>query len=307
MAVEYQDYYKVLGVDRKASAEDISKAYKKLARKYHPDLNPGNKEAEDKFKQINEANEVLKDPEKRKLYDQFGSNWQQGQQFNPGDHGAQYQSGPWDDMGSTDFSSFFESIFGQNGGSFGSHNFGGSSFGKPRRGSDVEAELPLTLEEVLKGGKRTVTLQMSGGPKTLEVNIPAGVRNGAKLRLTGQGNPSHSGGAAGDLFLRIAYKPDSKFKVDGDNLHSDISILPWQAILGAKVIVPTLEGNVEFNIPASTNSGRKFRLRGKGMGTPAKRGDLIIKVMIDVPAKVSDKERQLWEELAKLSSSQSSA
>lgn len=301
MAVSYQDYYKLLGVDRSAKPEEISKAFKKLARKYHPDLNPGDKKSEEKFKEINEAYEVLKDPEKRKLYDQLGPDWQHGQQFNRGGGADQgYENMHFNfngqDMGGSDFSDFFESIFGgrQGGG------FGGFSQ-RPRRGRDVEAELPLTLAEVLKGGKRQVTLQMPSGPKTLEINVPAGVRDGAKLRLTGQGDPSSSGGSPGDLYLRIHYLPNPYFKVDGDNLHTEVNLAPWEAVLGATVKVPTLEGEVELKIPAGTSSGRKFRLRGKGMGTPSKRGDMLVKVMITTPATLTNEEKELWEKLSKIS------
>lgn len=304
MAVSYQDYYKILGVKRDATPEEISKAYKKLARKYHPDLNPGDKKSEERFKEINEANEVLKDPEKRKLYDQFGPDWQHGQQFqnNQGFGGAHFDfSGQ--NMGGGDFSDFFENLFG-GGGRRGSGGFGDAFGGfsqRPRRGRDVEAELPLTLEEVMQGGKRQVTLQMPDGPKTLEVNVPPGIRDGAKLRLSGQGDPSSSGGQPGDLFLRIRYLPNKTFKVDGENLHYDLALAPWEAVLGAKVEVPTLDGHVELKIPAGSSSGRKFRLRGKGMGSPAKRGDLYVKVMIDVPMSITDEERELWEKLSQIS------
>lgn len=304
MAVTYQDYYKLLGVDRKAKQEDISKAFKKLARKYHPDLNPGDKKAEEEFKKINEAYEVLKDPEKRKLYDQFGSDWEHGQQFQGGNqsYGNMNFDFNGQNMGGTDFSDFFESIFGgaRGGGSFGGGSFGGFSQ-KPRRGRDVEAELPLSLRDVMHGGKRQVTLQMPGGPRTLEVNVPAGIRDGAKLRLAGQGDPSSSGGQPGDLFLRVRYLPDDYFKVDGDNLHADIALAPWEAVLGAKVPVRALEGEVELKIPAGTSSGRKFRLRGKGLGSPGKRGDLIVKAMIMSPTSLTDQERELWQKLSDIS------
>lgn len=301
MAVSYQDYYKLLGVERTASAEEISKAFKKLARKYHPDLNPGDKKAEEEFKKINEAYEVLKDPEKRKLYDQLGPNWQHGQQFN-GNQGfgnMHFDFNGQNMGGEADFSDFFESIFG-NGGRGAGAGFGGFTQ-RPRRGRDVEAELPLTLQEVMEGGKRQVTLQMPEGPKTLNVNVPQGIRDGAKLRLAGQGDPSASGGQPGDLFLRVRYMPDKNFKVDGENLHYDLQVAPWEATLGARVEIPTLDGHVELKIPAGSSSGRKFRLRGKGLGTPAKRGDMLVKVMVDVPASLDDKERELWEQLADIS------
>lgn len=306
MAVSYKDYYKLLGVARDAKAEDISKAYKKLARKHHPDLNPGNKEAEEKFKEINEAYEVLKDPEKRKLYDQLGPDWQHGQQFkgNPGFENMHFNFNG-QDVDGADFSDFFESLFGGagrggRGSQFGPDPFGGFS-SRPRRGRDVEAELPLTLEEVMRGGKRHVTLQMPKGPKTLEVTVPPGIRDGAKLRLSGQGDPSPGGGAAGDLFLRIRYQTHPRFRVDGENLHCDVALAPWEAVLGAKVPVPTLEGEVELTIPPGSSSGRKFRLRGKGLGSADKRGDLLVKVMIRVPTELNPEERETWEKLAAIS------
>lgn len=305
MAVSYKDYYKLLGVERGAKVEDISKAYKKLARKYHPDLNPGDKQSEDKFKEINEAYEVLKDPEKRKLYDQLGPDWQHGQQFRgePGFENVHFTFNGKSFDGSG-FSDFFETLFGNAAGGagggrgtqFGPDPFGGFS-ARQRRGRDVEAELPLSLEEVARGGRRTVTLQMPQGPKTLEVNVPAGIRDGAKLRLAGQGDPA-PGGAPGDLFLRVRYLPHHLFKVDGDTLQCDVWLAPWEATLGAKVPVPTLEGQVELTIPAGSSSGRKFRLRGKGMGSGVNRGDLLARVMIKAPAQLSAAERELWQKLA---------
>ena len=307
MAVSYKDYYKLLGVEREAKAEEISKAYKKLARKYHPDLNPGDKQAEEKFKEINEAYEVLKDPEKRKLYDQLGPNWQHGQQFQgePGYENVHFTFNGKSFDGSG-FSDFFETLFGGaaagggRGANFGPDPFGGFS-ARPRRGRAVEADLPLSLEEASSGGRRTVTLQMPQGPKTLEVNVPAGIREGAKLRLAGQGDPA-PGGTPGDLFLRVRYLPHPQFKVEGENLHCDVALAPWEAVLGAKVAVPTLEGQVELNIPAGSSSGRKFRLRGKGLGSGVNRGDLLARVMIKVPAQLSAEERELWQKLADVSS-----
>lgn len=305
MAVTYQDYYKQLGVSRDAKPEEISKAFKKLARKYHPDLNPGDKKAEEKFKEINEAYEVLKDPEKRKLYDQYGSDWKQGEQFNQARQGG-YSTGGFDfggaGMGGADFSEFFENLFGGGGrtGGFGDEGFGGFR-SRPRRGRDVEAELPLTLQEVMKGGKRTVTLQMPTGPKTLEISVPVGVKDGARLRLSGQGDPSSSGGQPGDLYLRIKYLPNSAFRVEGQDLHTEVRLSPWEAVLGAKVAVPTLDGAVELKIPAGTSSGRKFRIPGKGMGSASKRGDLLVKVMITVPSTLTSEEKELWEKLSEIS------
>lgn len=304
MAVSYKDYYKVLGVERGASTEDVSRAYKKLARKHHPDLNPGNAGAEEKFKEINEAHEVLKDPEKRRLYDQLGPNWQDGQQFQgaPGFENANFHFNG-QRFGGAEFSDFFESLFGQAAGGrqggFGPDPFGGFS-GRQRRGRDVEAEISLSLEDALHGGRRTITLAGSQGNRTLDVNIPAGIREGARLRLAGQGD-AVQGGPSGDLFLRIKYLPHPRFQVDGENLLCDVPLTPWEAVLGCKTRVPTLEGEVELNIPAGTSSGRKFRLRGKGLGNGTSRGDLMVRVAIKSPTTLTDKERGLWEELAKAS------
>ncbi|MDR3320775.1 MAG: J domain-containing protein [Desulfovibrio sp.] len=305
MSVAYKDYYKLLGVDRVASAEGLSKAFKTLARKYHPDLHPGDKKSEEKFKEINEAYEVLKDPEKRRMYDQLGPNWQHGQQFRgePGFENAHFTFGGKHYDG-TGFSDFFETLFGgsaQGGQSARETNFGQGTFGgfsaKARRGRDVEAEIHLSLEDVQRGGKRAVTLRVASGKRTLEVNVPPGIHDGAKLRLAGQGDPA-PGGTPGDLFLRVRYLPHSDFKTDGENLSCDLRLAPWEAALGARVPVPTLEGSVELVIPPGSSSGRKFRLRGKGLGSETKRGDLLVRIMVVVPATPTDEDRELWRKLA---------
>lgn len=305
MSVSYKDYYKLLGIGRNSKPEEIAKAYKKLARQFHPDLNPGNKQAEERFKEINEAYEVLKDPEKRRLYDQLGPNWQHGQQFHgePGFENVHFTFNGKNFDGSG-FSDFFETLFGgQNRGFSGAGgsrpNFGPDPFGgfssRPRKGRDVEAPLELSLEEVALGGRRQVTVQTSQGPKTLEVNIPKGIKDGAKLRLGGQGE--YASGGAGDLFLKIRYLPHPNFVFDGDNLQTDVSVAPWDAVLGCQIEVHTLQGDVALNIPAGSSSGRRFRLRGKGLG----QGDLLVRLMVKIPSEVSDEERQLWQQLAKIS------
>ncbi|MDR2054426.1 MAG: DnaJ domain-containing protein [Desulfovibrio sp.] len=311
MSVEYKDYYKLLGVDRGSSAEDLAKAFKRLARQYHPDLHPGDKKSEEKFKEINEAYEVLKDPEKRRLYDKLGANWQHGQQFQgePGFENVHFTFNGKSFDGSGGFSDFFETLFGgaaQGGDSgrgarFGPDPFGGFS-ARARRGRDVEAEMALCLEDVQRGGKRTFTLRMEKGPRTLEVNVPPGIREGAKLRLAGQGEPGTDGGTPGDLFLRVRYLPHPNFRTDGDDLLCDLRLTPWEAVLGAKISVPTLEGNVELTIPPGSSSGRKFRLRSRGLGSGAKRGDLLVRVMVIVPPALTDEERELWRKLAGVSS-----
>jgi curved DNA-binding protein len=302
MAVSYKDYYQVLGVERSAPADEISRAFKKLARQHHPDLNAGNAKSEEKFKEVNEAYEVLKDPEKRKLYDQLGHNWQHGQQFQgaPGFENMHFNFSGGEASG---FSDFFEMIFGQaargggRAGSFGPDPFGAFS-ARQRRGRDAEAEFAIALEDAVKGGRRTLSLNGPGGTRTLEVNIPAGIREGAKLRLAGQGNPAPGGGTPGDLFLHIRFAPHPHFHVDGDNLLYDLPLAPWEAALGARVRIPTLEGEVELHVPAGSSSGRKFRLRGKGMGAGAGRGDLLARAQIVLPEKMTEQEQKLWEELA---------
>ncbi len=308
MSVSYKDYYQLLGVDRKATKDEIAKAFKKLARNYHPDLNPGDAKAEEKFKELNEAYEVLKDPEKRKMYDQLGHNWQHGQQFNAGGFGGQGFGGGFG--GGGDFSDFFETLFGQAGrsggfggaqGGFGADPFGGFSR-RPSKGKDIQAEITITLEDALKGNRRTVTLTGAQGKRDLEVNIPAGSKEGSKLRLSGQGEPSFNGGASGDLFLRLKFMPHALFSVDGNDIAYDLPLTPWEAALGVKARIPTLEGEIEMNIPAGTSSGRRFRLRGRGLGKEGARGDQMVRAMVKVPEELSDAERELFEKLAEVSS-----
>ncbi|MDQ7834153.1 MAG: J domain-containing protein [Humidesulfovibrio sp.] len=317
MSVEYKDYYKILGVARTASQDEISKAFKKLARKYHPDLNPGNPEAESKFKEANEANEVLKDPEKRKLYDQLGANWQQGQNFQPPpgfeNMHFQFNGGPGGGFGGGGFSDFFETLFGgggPRGGFGGAGGFGGQHM-RARRGQDAEVSYEIGLEQAYNGGPQSLSLQEQvygpdGHPrmqtKTLKVNIPPGVKDGQKIRLSGQGSPGAGGGGAGDLYLKIKLAPHPHFKVKDDNVIFDLKLAPWEAALGATVRVPTLDGAVEMKIPPGVSSGAKLRVRGKGLGAAGHRGDQMVRIMIQSPKDLSDAERKLWEELAKASS-----
>ncbi len=305
MAPEYKDYYKTLGVERSSGKDEIAKAYKKLAKKYHPDLNPGDKNAEEKFKDITEAYEVLKDDEKRKLYDQLGPDWKNASQFggfgggNPFG-GGQFNYGPH--MDGSGFSDFFETLFGG-----GARGFGGGQqdpFGgfrsRQQRGRDVEAEVEIPLETARHGGKRTVTFQTGDRPSTLEINIRAGTREGSKLRIGGKGYPGMNGAPAGDLFLKVRFAPHPLFTVDGTNLVHEAHVKPWVAALGGRIRVPTLDGEVEISIPAGTSSGKKFRLRGKGLGPAGSQGDLFIRIAIDIPGNLSDRESALWRELAEL-------
>lgn len=311
--MEYKDYYKLLGVGKGASQDELSKAFKKLARKYHPDLNPNNAEAESKFKEINEAYEVLKDPEKRKLYDSLGPNWKDGQNFQPppGFENFQFRSGGF---GAEGFSDFFETIFG-GGGGFGGGRFGGDPFGRPMRsrGHDAEVRLSLTLEEAYRGGRKTISLQeqvrgADGMPrvqqKTLEVNIPSGVKNGAKIRLAGQGSAGMGGGPAGDLLLQVDIVEHALFRLEGVHVLYDLRLAPWEAVLGCSVRVPTLDGPVEMTIPPGVSSGQKLRLAGKGLGKGASQGDQFVRIAIRSPKNLTDQERELWQELSRVSSFQ---
>jgi curved DNA-binding protein len=319
MAVQFRDYYETLGVSKTATENEIRSAFRKLARQYHPDVAKDKKAAEEKFKQINEAYEVLGDPEKRKKYDQLGENWNQpGGGFQPppqwgGQPGGGFQRYSGGDGGvefefnGTGFSDFFEAFFG---GGRGQSAFGG--FGQrasaQERGSDVEADIMVTLEEALNGSTRTVSLRRAGSNKleTYQVKIPRGVREGQRIRLAGQGEAGEGGGKSGDLFLRVRLARHPDFTVDGNDLVHEEKIAPWQAILGAELKVATIEGNVRMKIPPGTQGGQRFRLRGRGLpGSTGTRGDLYVEVQIQIPRKITDRERELWTELAKLHGEQS--
>ncbi|MDR2075838.1 MAG: J domain-containing protein [Desulfovibrio sp.] len=317
MSVEYKDYYKILGVPRTATQEEISKAFRKLARTHHPDLNQGDKKSEARFKEINEANEVLKDPEKRKLYDHLGPDWQHGQKFQrPGQENMRFSfGGSGGGFAGSGFSDFFETLFGSgafgaegagsrfSGGGFG--GFDGGRFGgfspQKQKGRNMEAGLALSLEEAFVGGKKTITLQGPGqGGRSLEVTLPAGVKHGARIRLAGQGDASPSG-PAGDLFLKISILPHHLFTLDDADVIYDLRLAPWEAALGVKVRVPTLSGDVDLNIKPGADSGKKLRLRGKGLGSGNQKGDQIIRVTVVVPEATSPEEKELWERLRAIS------
>ena len=313
MAVQFRDYYETLGVSKTASEDEIKSAFRKLARKYHPDVAKDKKAAEEKFKQINEAYEVLSDPEKRRKYDQLGENWNQpgGFQRPPQWGGGQPGGFRWGsgenggvefEFGGTGFSDFFEAFFG---GGRGRSAFGG--FGQrgtmAERGSDVEADIMVTLEEALHGSTRQVSLRRAGSKKTetYQVKIPRGVREGQRIRLAGQGEAGEGGGKSGDLFLRVRLARHPDFSVEGSDLVHEVKIAPWQTVLGDQIIVPTLEGNARLKLPPGTQGGQRFRLRGRGLpGVSGQRGDLYVIVQISVPKKLSEREREIWEQLAQL-------
>jgi curved DNA-binding protein len=313
MAVQFRDYYETLGVSKTASEDEIKSAFRKLARKYHPDVAKDKKAAEEKFKQINEAYEVLSDPEKRRKYDQLGENWNQpgGFQRPPQWGGGQPGGFRWGsgenggvefEFGGTGFSDFFEAFFG---GGRGRSAFGG--FGQrgtmAERGSDVEADIMVTLEEALHGSTRQVSLRRAGSKKTetYQVKIPRGVREGQRIRLAGQGEAGEGGGKSGDLFLRVRLARHPDFSVEGSDLVHEVKIAPWQAVLGDQIIVPTLEGNARLKLPPGTQGSQRFRLRERGLpGVSGQRGDLYVAVQISVPKKLSEREREIWEQLAQL-------
>jgi len=305
MAVKFKDYYEVLGVPRGASEDEIRKTYRQLARKYHPDVNPNDKSAEEKFKEINEAYEVLSDADKRKRYDELGANWKSGADFTP-PPGARngrvnftdFADGFGGARSASDFSDFFESLFGGRGSARSS-----ADFRMPAQ--DIEAEISLTLEEAHRGVKRNITLQSSGTDrmKSTEVTIPPGVREGTVIRLAGQGEPGANGGPPGDLYLHVRIEPHPLFETVGDaDVQIEFPVAPWEAALGAKVTVPTLDGPVEMKIPAGTQGGKRLRLRGQGLPTRINqrrggRGDQYVKIKIVIPPKLTAKEKDLFEKL----------
>ncbi len=325
-SVEFKDYYQTLGVERGASQEEIQKAYRKLARKYHPDVSK-EENAEDRFKEISEAYEVLKDSEKRQKYDQFGSAWKQARQTGrtpPGFEGFRFDFGgpgggpsggfrfegdpsAFSGMGGSGFSDFFEALFGgQRGarGPAGRGGFGGAGRGIGR-GADHEASIALALEEAARGGKREIGLSdpATGGTKNLAVNIPPGVKPGSKIRLQGQGSPGPGGGPAGDLYLKVEVLPHPELRLDGHDLHATVPVTPWDAALGGRAEVPTLDGPLTIKVPAGSSSGRRIRLKGKGFPRrKGEAGDLFAELRILVPESLSDEERELFEKLAATSS-----
>src|ERR1700693_1513928 len=313
MAVQFRDYYETLGVSKTATEDEIKSAFRKLARKYHPDVAKDKKAAEEKFKQINEAYEVLSDPEKRKKYDQLGANWNQPGGFQPPpEWGAQPAGGyhQWGgdgggvqfEFGGTGFSDFFEAFFGGGRGRSAFGGFGGRE-ATVERGADVEADILVTLEEALHGSTRTVSLRRPGSNKveTYQVKIPRGVHEGQRIRLRGQGEAGARGGKSGDLFLRVRLAKHPDFSVEGSDLIHEVKVEPWRAVLGTDLKVPTLEGNVRLKITPGTQGGQRFRLRGQGLaGISGKRGDLYVVVQINVPKKLTEREREIWNQLAKL-------
>lgn len=297
--MEFIDYYKILGVEKNASADDIRKAYRKLARKHHPDLNPNDKEAHKKFQQVNEANEVLSDPEKRKKYDQYGKDWQHAEAFEKQrQQQRQYQStrgeeGFSGDFGGEDFSDFFSSLFG------GGNGARGRTRQTKFRGEDFSAELHLKLRDAYTTHPQTFTIN----GKAIRITIPAGVENGQKIKLKGHGGPGTNGAPNGDLYITFQIADDAQFKRLGNDLYSTVELDLYTAVLGGEVTVDTLSGKVKLKVAAGTQNGTKARLKGKGFPVYKQEGqfgDLYITYQVQIPVNLSEKEKQLFTELSKL-------
>lgn len=300
--MEYKDYYKILGVERDATQDQIKRSYRKLARKYHPDANddPG---ADRKFKDLGEAYEVMKDPEKRAAYDELGANWQAGQDFRPPpnwDAGFEY-SGGFSQANADQFSDFFESLFGQ-----AYTRQGGGRYADFRaRGEDHHAKVVIELEDAYKGANRLITLRVpelspdgrvTTKDRTLNVRIPKGIKQGQQIRLKGQGSPGMGNGEHGDLYLEISFSPHNLYRVDLADVYMDLPVAPWEAALGTKVKVPTPAGNIELKIPANSPQGRKLRLKGRGIPTKDP-GDMYVVLQITLPPADTKKAKQAYEKM----------
>ncbi len=345
--MEYKDYYKILGVDKNATQKEIKKAYRRLARKYHPDVNPGDKEAEKKFKEINEAYEVLGDKEKRKKYDEFGQYWEHADKI--GASGFKGQAGGnfrYEDLssifGGGDLSDLLGSIFGGmsgktrtgkgfrtftwSSGPDASFDFGGGFQKQPQKGADLEASIELTIEEAAHGVVKHITLNKEvpcdrcGGlgaagnricpvcrgrgkvvkPRHIEVKVPAGVKNGSKIRVRGEGATGVLGGAPGDLFLVAKIKPHPFYQLKNGDLYCEVPITVTEAVLGAEIDVPSLWGRVSMKIPPETQTGKIFRLKGQGfpkLNNPSQKGDYFVKVKVVIPEGITPEEKRLYEQL----------
>ena len=304
---EYKDYYKTMGVARDASQDEIKRAYRKLARKYHPDVSK-EQNAEDKFKEVQEAYEVLKDPEKRTAYDQLGTNWRSGQEFRPPpDWGRDFEFST-SSFGSAEeggFSDFFSSLFGQRSPFGGARPGGARARGFATAGDDHVAKIQVDLEDAFRGGSHTIELKspqvgadghLEMRPRTLKVTIPAGVVEGQRIRLAGQGSPGIGGGPPGDLYLEVGFRPHRLFTVDGRDVTLTLPVAPWEAALGATVQTPTLAGPVDLRIPPNAKAGQKMRLKGRGLPGPTP-GDQYVVLKPVLPPADTPKARELYEQM----------
>jgi curved DNA-binding protein len=307
--MEYKDYYKTLGVSKDASQAEIKKQYRKLAVKFHPDKNQGNKQAEEKFKEMGEAYEVLGDPEKRKKYDTLGSNWKQYEQSGAGQGGADFSQ--WarqgrgkqssrtytsEDFEGSDFSDFFNSFFG------GGFSGGGRSGGfrdVPSKGEDYEAALTISLEEAFRGAERTLSVN----EEKIRITIPPGVNDAQILRVKGKGAQGRKGGASGNLFLHVSIEPDPRFERKENDIYSDVHVPLYKAVLGGEITILTLKGNVSIKIPQETQQGKILRLKGMGMPVYLKKGEfgsMFVTILIDIPRNLTGEEIDLFRKLASL-------
>ena len=330
--MEFKDYYQTLGVTKSASEKEIKQAYRKLARKFHPDVNPGDKSAEARFKEINEAYEVLGDPDKRPKYDELGANWrmyeqaqQQGQPWPGGTRADPYgfggSSGAWtinmgesggyrtmteeemrDLFGNEDpFSDFFKTFFGGGGPREGARVRTGRA-PRTQKGRDIEHDVDLTLEEAFHGATRRVSIKQGGHARSVDVRIPTGVREGSRVRAAGEGESGSNGGPSGDLYLRVRVRPHPVFERKGSDLHTKVSVPVTTAVLGGEAQVPTIDGSVRLKIPETTQTGQVFRLKGHGMpavGKPHERGDLYATVDVHLPRSLTPEQREHYEALAR--------
>jgi curved DNA-binding protein len=309
--MDYIDYYKILEVDKNATEADIKKAYRRLARKYHPDVNPKDESAKKKFQQINEANEVLSDPEKRKKYDKYGKDWKHAEEFEKAGYAGGQQSrqqgqpnAGWQQSASSpfggegDFSDFFESMFGGSAGGTMGGRRGGSSRTK-FRGQDIEAQLQLDLKDVYATDKHTLTVN----GKNIRLTIPAGVENGQTIKISGHGGEGVNGGPNGDLYLTFSIANHTKFKRDGDNLYTTVDLNLYTAVLGGEITVDTFNGHVKLNVKPETQNGAKVKLKGKGFPVYKREGqfgDLYITYQVKIPTNLTEKEKELFSQLVKL-------
>lgn len=333
MSVEFKDYYAILGVTRQASESEIKKAFRQLARRFHPDIAKDKRAAEEKFKEINEAYEVLGDPEKRRRYDQLGSRWQETQSVNGGAHPPRHRRPDWGTGGrngagfnfdgSTGFSDFFEQFFGREagmgfddargfagGGPFSARPFDRTTAARAQTGADIEGDILVTLDEALRGATREVTVRTTDmdngevGTKTYRAHIPRGVRDGQLIRLAGAGQQGTHGGPPGDLYLRARFARHPDFRVQDADLYYELELAPWEAVLGTRLHVRTLDGHVALRIPAGTASGQTFRLAGLGLpkdSTSGGRGNFYVLVRVQVPTSTSSEEQELWKKLGNIS------
>jgi curved DNA-binding protein len=329
--VEFKDYYATLGVAKTATDKELKAAYRKLARKHHPDVNPGDKGAEGRFKEINEAYEVLGDPDKRRKYDELGANWRMYEQAQQGGGGSPFgggfgggpgEGGAWtinmggggpggyrtmteDEMremfGTEDpFSNFFHTFFGGGGGGGATEGRGRGRAPRATRGRDIESEAELTLEEAYHGAMRRISITLGGHARSVDVRIPAGVKDGSRVRAAGEGEAGTSGAASGDLFLRVQIKPHPVFERKGDDLHVKVAVPVTTAVLGGEAQVPTITGSLRLKVPETTQPGQTFRLKGHGMpivGKPDVKGDLYATADVQLPRTLNGEQRRIWEQI----------